>query len=1457
MAATDQTYRNQRALDVVFGASCVLMLISIVGMFAQDYYRGFKVEQRTFRDVETALFDRDALRMLPDPKTIDEAEAAVDDAKANLDKKAVDEAERKRNNLESARVKAETEYQNKKADYDSKVSLYNIAVEEQGPESGHTQRLRAEVDRLGSELAALQQKFEAKKAEYDAAAAEERRLKEPLTKALADLKKASTDFDRVARNAAQKRWGFGDWLRQLPVIDGFASPIKIQQITLEDLPIDYAFKFVPRFDRCTTCHLGIDRGAYTRENLTALAEAPDELAEKLGSARERIRQREKVLEGTGEKLPYAASDLRLPTVKLTPAQVNEFRVHPRLDLFVGDTSPHPKEKFGCTACHGGQGSATDFMLASHTPNDTPTIKHWTKDLDWQSNHDWEFPMMPKRFAESTCVKCHHQISDLIREGNKIEAPKLVSGYRLVEKAGCFGCHDIAGMKNGRWVGPDLRLEPTPPLDVLPPAERAKILADSSNPPGTYRKVGPSLRRLSEKTHEQWVRQWIRAPRDFRPTTWMPHFYGQANNRPEVLPDDQKSFPDAEISSVARFLLARSKDYLAGKDPYRVAYEAKRQDLLALQKKQMLTDKEQRDLDEITMKLRLIDKPVPVAERIVDEFGRTVQLPALPKEPKAQQERLTRGRQLFSERGCLACHMHSATTTAGLGVPKVENDAHFGPDLSRVALKLGTKPGDQESARRWLVQWILNPHAYNPRTLMPITHVDVEQADAIAGWLLSPDANKEKWEGIAVAEPDDVTLKNLARVYLKQAGSTQDIESLLDPKDEDARKRGREWIENMRADADERELAGEINADKLKMYIGKRALGNLGCFGCHDIPGYEFAKPIGTPLNDWGKKDPDRLAFEDIANYVKNTYHTVPTLTDEQGQPVGFENGKAPYEQYFRDALEHHQREGFLYQKLREPRSYDFERRRVWNDRLRMPQFKFSRVEPQPNESKEAYEARSEKAEADAREEVMTFILGLVAEPVPTKYVNTPTAERLAEVRGRKVLDKYNCYGCHQVRPGVYEFKKNSQPVLESLEAAYENAQKNTMPADHAFPHNAWLGQPQTRPDRYVAFGFPDASASDAKTVGVQLWEAVRFVNSTKQTVDIPAFTVVGLPKQDMLSTAEPYGGTFADLLVPYLVKRDPQAFKEAKYARAALPPPLLREGEKVQPSWLFQFLKNPYAIRPVTVLRMPKFNMSDEEAMALVNYFAAVDKANNPSIGLSYPYVAIPQRDENFLTSRSVEYVNRLKQKGQYEARVKALQPIWEMVLQERIGELETQVAGADAAVKAAKDEAGRKDAEKALAEARTQLDRLRDEAKKKDPKSPFFQEQLRRWENHEAYATDAYRLVANYGICLNCHQVGNVPPKLAQGPSLNIAWERLRPEWMQHWIASPQRLITYDTPMPQNFQANKTPWPEFLTASPDPRQGMLEQVTAVRDILSILPQVVEMPGNRYYRPPPGGEGAK
>ena len=94
---------------------------------------------------------------------------------------------------------------------------------------------------------------------------------------------------------------------------------------------------------------------------------------------------------------------------------------------------------------------------------------------------------------------------------------------------------------------------------------------------------------------------------------------------------------------------------------------------------------------------------------------------------------------------------------------------------------------------------------------------------------------------------------------------------------------------------------------------------------------------------------------------------------------------------------HHQREGFLRQKLLEPRSYDYEKvaNKGYNDRLRMPQFPWAAgvVETEAREKQ-----RNQEIEA-----IMTFVLGLVAEPPGSEYIYKPKPRREAIVQGEQVL----------------------------------------------------------------------------------------------------------------------------------------------------------------------------------------------------------------------------------------------------------------------------------------------------------------------------------------------------------------------------------------------------------------------------------------------------------------------
>jgi hypothetical protein len=111
------------------------------------------------------------------------------------------------------------------------------------------------------------------------------------------------------------------------------------------------------------------------------------------------------------------------------------------------------------------------------------------------------------------------------------------------------------------------------------------------------------------------------------------------------------------------------------------------------------------------------------------------------------------------------------------------------------------------------------------------------------------------------------------------------------------------------------------------------------------------------------------------------------------------------------------------------------------------------------------------------------------------------------------------------------------------------------------------------------------------------------------------------------------GGVLARYLIPRVTQYEKQFNPNASGAEAFgwVPPPLVREGNKVQPNWLHEFLLEPYPIRPAVFLRMPKFNMTSGEATDLVNYFSARDNAR-------YPYELTEARQDSQLLRKEQEY---------------------------------------------------------------------------------------------------------------------------------------------------------------------------------------------------------------------------
>ncbi len=171
---------------------------------------------------------------------------------------------------------------------------------------------------------------------------------------------------------------------------------------------------------------------------------------------------------------------------------------------------------------------------------------------------------------------------------------------------------------------------------------------------------------------------------------------------------------------------------------------------------------------------------------------------------------------------------------------------------------------------------------------------------------------------------------------------------------------------------------ELKLDDKLLYLGEKTISRLGCFGCHTIPGFENAKPIGTALNDWGIKSPARLDYGHIAEYLVRSRAS----GRRQRQP------RRDRSVLSRARSSHETRIGFLYQKLHRPRSFDYlkksEKYKTWDDRLRMPQFAWAN-------------------KPEAVEEVMTFVLGLTNEKIPAE-ISPQDAYHPGAHRGRPGLE---------------------------------------------------------------------------------------------------------------------------------------------------------------------------------------------------------------------------------------------------------------------------------------------------------------------------------------------------------------------------------------------------------------------------------------------------------------------
>jgi cytochrome c2 len=391
----DRLYEGD-SLHKWFAIASLLLFLITIAMVLADYSREWKKYQRDFvrlqikktqKDIQqfSSGYDRNKAQQIR--QQIQQAQAQETQNEAQIDK-----LQKQVNDLNAKLYAVDENYRFAKAVYDSDKYSYEESF-------AHKESNAA---KLGQTMKDQEKKMNDYKAALDKVTLDLRAANDDLNKYVGkrgELQKSReamlADYTRL-----QTRLGTLDpgavivSFRNAPVFDFMNPSERIQQILLSNLYNDQPFKAIPRVDRCTTCHLGIEQKIYQ--------DAPQ-----------------------------------------------PFKTHPNLDLYVSSGSPHPMETFGCTSCHGGLDRATSFANAAHMPRSEEQRKAWQAKYNWHEDEFIPQPMLPMNSIEGGCYKCHNSSPEVPK------AAALNAGRDLIRIYGCFGCHKLPGYENVRKVGPDL------------------------------------------------------------------------------------------------------------------------------------------------------------------------------------------------------------------------------------------------------------------------------------------------------------------------------------------------------------------------------------------------------------------------------------------------------------------------------------------------------------------------------------------------------------------------------------------------------------------------------------------------------------------------------------------------------------------------------------------------------------------------------------------------------------------------------------------------------------------------------------------------------------------------------------------------------------------------------------------------------------------------------------------
>lgn len=526
-----------------------------------------------------------------------------------------------------------------------------------------------------------------------------------------------------------------------------------------------------------------------------------------------------------------------------------------------------------------------------------------------------------------------------------------------------------------------------------------------------------------------------------------------------------------------------------------------------------------------------------------------------------------GQKRFESLGCPGCHLAQG----------YEHQAKVAPDLRRVASKVNPS---------WLVEWIKEPKAYWPGTKMPNFLFSWEESEAAAAYLLSssmPYAGP-KYPGNGDAETGKKIAGEIGCLGCHQIDGT-----------------GNAFAPDLSR------VGSKVNADWLfawvknpQDYLPKTLMPNfrLDDEQAAHITAYLMTVGAQTERPGFAQKLADNKVVE-AGNRLIGRYgcYGCHDISGMEGQPrVGAElttyADKRPWEMSFGDVPLVKKRdhvitpierlitlyqngqqieeswEGWTFGKMKHARMYA-------TDRIiqQMPNFAFS--------------------DADASA-LLVWLKSFADERLPASYISTPDEQTAVRVAGLELLEKYNCLGCHHVAG-------QGGNIAPNLAYAGSKARRDWLLSFLKQPH-------KIRP--LVQARMPTFPLSEQEAISLRDYIMTSFIDErVPQVAQVAQVITPELAAQGEKLYWEKY---------PCFTCHQIQG----KVGGAAVGPDLTDAWKRLNPDWMVQWIKNPQAFDPASL--MPNLGVTDAEATALVAYLESVSRQMTAQAGAGVGGKATP-----------------------------------------------------------------------------------------------------------------------------------------------------------------------------------------------------------------------------------------